>query len=324
MNPGRLPWYALHVRAQFEKIVAINLSRKGFDAFLPTYKIRGRRIEHRRSEIPLFPRYVFCRIQAAEVRSLLMTPGVMQIVGTGAGVKPVDEGEVAAIKLVVQSGLHYQPCLFHETGRRVRVAEGVLHNLEGIFAGKGLVIGISLLQLAVLVEIGDAIQVVPVSNTRTNTVSPSLTALKRSNLKNTPKQVVERAIGMSPHRSGELDRTIPCIPATIVFDSYSQRALAGVRGVPVPARSLLLQTKDFDIHLQIRRERVQRYILGQILSRRRERFANVRFHLLQNGEKLQATTADTRGEFNFSGVPEGALNLQVDFPHLTIIGALNV
>ena len=99
MNRGRLPWYALHVRAEFEKIVAINLSRKGFDAFLPTYKIRGRRIEHRRSEIPLFPRYVFCRIQAAEVRSLLMTPGVMQIVGTGAGVKPVDEGEMAVLSL---------------------------------------------------------------------------------------------------------------------------------------------------------------------------------------------------------------------------------
>jgi len=44
---------------------------------------------------------------------------------------------------------------------------------------------------------------------------------------------------------------------------------------------------------------------------------------LRNGEELQAATADTLGEFNFTDVPEGDLNLQVDLPYLTIIGALS-
>jgi hypothetical protein len=246
-------------------------------------------------------------------------------VGTGAGVKPVDEAEIAAVKLVVQSPQHYQPCQFRETGRRVRVAEGALHNLEGILVesrnGIGIVVGISLLQLAVLVEIGDTSQIVAVSNTRT-AVSPPLTALKPSTLRDSPD--TKSVGGMPLYRSRELERTICCIPATIVFDSSRQTSLAGARGVLLPARTrtLVLQTEDFDIHLQICRERERRDILGQILSRRRKDFAIARFHLLRNGEKLQAATADTLGEFNFTDVPEGDLNLQVDFPDLTITGAL--
>jgi len=91
-----------------------------------------------------------------------MMPGVLHIAGTGADVKPVDEVEMAAIKLVVQSGLRSQPCQFPKTGRRVRVVNGVLSNLEGILADSknGIVIGISLLKRGVLVELGEATQVV--------------------------------------------------------------------------------------------------------------------------------------------------------------------
>ena len=206
------------------------------------------------------------------------------------------------------------------------MAEGVLHNLEGILAegrnGLGIVIGISLVQLAVLVEIGDGSQVVPVSNTRTS-VPPLLTALKPSGLRNVPEPAAGRALEMSPYGSIEIDSTIRCMLATIVFDSSRHSSLAGARGVLAPARSLVLQTEDFDIHLQIQRERGHRQILGQILARAGKDFANARFHLLRDGEKLQAATADTLGEFNFAEVPDGDLNLQVDLPYLTIIGALN-
>jgi len=329
MNPGHFSWFAFHVRSKFEKIVASHLSRKGLDAFLPTYKPRGGPIGIRHCEMQLFPNYVFCRVQAAELRSLLMVPGVMQIAGTAAGVEPVDDGEIAAIKKVVQAARYYQPCPFRKTGRTVRVAGGKLHNLEGILAesrhGNGIIVGISLLQRGVLVEIGDAARVVPVSNTGTGDVSGFLTASQESNFWDALELDVERAIAMSPHQyqSGELEQTIRFIPATVVFDSSRQTCLAGARGLPDPTRSLVLQTEDFDIHLQICREQEGRQILGQILSRGTKHFAKARLYLLRNGEKLQTTTADTLGEFNFSEVPEGTLNLQVELPCLTITGALN-
>ena len=64
--------------------------------------------------------------------------------------------------------------------------------------------------------------------------------------------------------------------------------------------------------------------MGQILSRSREDFAIIaQFHLLRNGERLQASAAaDPLGEFQFTDVPEGELSLQVDLPHLTIVAAL--
>jgi len=326
MNHARLSWYALRVRPRFEKIVAINLSRRGLEAFLPTYKIRNRENEHTHSEQPLFPSYVFCRMQETEAQMLLMTPGVTHIVGTGVHVKPVDEVEIATIKLVVQSPLHYRPCRFRENGRRVRVAEGALHNLEGILTENsnkiGIVIGISLLKLAVHVEIEDASQVVAVLNSGAP-VSCLPTALKPADLRNAPEQDADGAIEALPYRSGAADRIIDCIAAAVVFDSWREASLAGARGILVSARSLVLQTEDFDIHVQILGEREHRDVFGQIFSRGSRDFSNARFHLLRNGEKLQAATPDTLGEFNFTDVPEGDLNLQVDFPYLTIMGALN-
>ena len=151
-----------------------------------------------------------------------------------------------------------------------------------------------------------------------------LTAFKGSHLRSAPERDRERAMAIFRPRLEERSPSIRRIFASIVFDSFSEPLLAGARGTPVEARHLVLQAEDFDIHVQIRGEREPRQILGQILSRSREDFAIIaQFHLLRNGEELQAATADTLGEFNFTDVPEGDLNLQVDLPYLTIIGALS-
>jgi transcription antitermination factor NusG len=177
MNQRHPSWYGLYVRPRFEKVVAANLSRRGLDVFQPTYSTRHRLREHRDFRVPLFPGYVFCRVDAAEVSSLLMTPGVVHILGTGAGVKPINEGEIAAIRLALQAGLPCEPCSFPKTGRRVRVSEGPLRDLEGILAegGKGssIVIGISLLKRAVMVELAKSTQVVPVLDGRMNKMPSS-------------------------------------------------------------------------------------------------------------------------------------------------------
>jgi hypothetical protein len=151
-----------------------------------------------------------------------------------------------------------------------------------------------------------------------------LTALKRSHLRSAPEQDRERAMAIFPPRSEERNLSIRRIFASIVFDSFNVPALAGARGTPVEARHLLLQAEDFDIHVQIRGEREPRQILGQILSRTREDFSIIaKFHLLRDGERLQASAAaDPLGEFHFTDVPQGELSLQVDLPHLTIIAAL--
>jgi hypothetical protein len=152
-----------------------------------------------------------------------------------------------------------------------------------------------------------------------------LALLKRPHLQSAPELDVQKATRIFPQQSDERRRGIRCIFATTVFDTFSQPVLAGARGAPGTARNLVLHVEDFDIHVQIRGEREQKQILGQILSRRSQDFVvSAQLHLLRNGEKLQAVASDPCGEFHFTDVPEGDLSLQVDLPDMTIIGALNV
>ena len=88
---------------------------------------------------------------------VLMTPGVIQIVGVGKTPIPVEEQEIAAIQRVGKSGFPTMPWPYLEVGHVVRIEEGPLQGLSGmvlkIKSGLKLVLSVSLLQRSVAVEI---------------------------------------------------------------------------------------------------------------------------------------------------------------------------
>jgi hypothetical protein len=101
--------------------------------------------------------------------------------------------------------------------------------------------------------------------------------------------------------------------------------MAGARGSPGAARQIVMRVEEFDIHVKIWGEDEHRQMLGQLLPREGQDFVqSVHIHLLRNGQKIDKTTVDEMGEFHFHGVPGGNLSLQVDFPNLTVIGALDI
>jgi transcription antitermination factor NusG len=161
------PWYALHVRPRFEKIIASTLAGKGIEGFLPLYCHR-RRWSDRMKEVylPLFPGYLFCRIDMNKRLPVLITPGVMQIVGIGKAPHPVDESEIAALQAIVLSGLQTEPRSYLNIGEKVRIEVGPLAGVEGILTAlKGsrrLVVSVSLLQRSVSVELDES-WIVPLS-----------------------------------------------------------------------------------------------------------------------------------------------------------------
>jgi hypothetical protein len=116
------------------------------------------------------------------------------------------------------------------------------------------------------------------------------------------------------------------IVASIMFDSFRQPELAGVRGgVGGVGRQLVMRAEEFDIHIKVWGNSDRRQMLGQLLPRNGKIFTSgARFHLLRNGERLESTMTDQLGEFHFEYVPEGDLSLQIDLPNLTVIGALNI
>jgi len=112
--------------------------------------------------------------------------------------------------------------------------------------------------------------------------------------------------------------------ASVVFDSFAQPALAGARGT-TSARQVVLRAEEFDIHVRISGESEKRHMTGQVLARGETTFVGgAMLHLVRDGKRFESTSVDKLGEFEFQGVPDGLLSLQMDLPHLTIVGALNV
>lgn len=151
-------WYAVQVRSRHEDVVARHLRVRSLEAFLPLYRQRHRWSDRfKEVDLPLFPGYVFCQLNPLNRLPVLSVPGVVQIVGAGKNLLPIDESEIAALKTAVQSGLPTRPSPFLEIGQKVRIEYGPLCGIEGILSGFGrhqqLVLSISLLQRSIAVEI---------------------------------------------------------------------------------------------------------------------------------------------------------------------------
>src|SRR5260370_36381406 len=89
---------------------------------------------------------------------VLMTAGVIQIVGVGKTPIPVEEKEIEAIQRVQKSGLSAMPWPYMQVGHVALIEDGPLRGLTGIVvkikSGMKLVLSVNLLQRSVAVELG--------------------------------------------------------------------------------------------------------------------------------------------------------------------------
>ncbi|HKV79247.1 MAG TPA: transcription termination/antitermination NusG family protein [Candidatus Sulfotelmatobacter sp.] len=157
-NVGTGRWYALYVRSRHEKVVENGLRRKGYAVFSPSYRTKRKRVDRiAEIEVALFPGYVFCYFDSNKRLPILMTPGIVRIVGSGNRPEPVDDNEIASIRTIALSGRPVQPWPFLSSGQRIRLQAGPLTGAEGIFLrvkdGYHLVVAITLLQRAISVVV---------------------------------------------------------------------------------------------------------------------------------------------------------------------------
>jgi transcription antitermination factor NusG len=155
------PWFAVQTRTRYENFAAKQLNGRGYEVFLPFYQSKRRWSDRMQEfEAPLFPGYLFCRLNLLDRLPILTTPGVIQIVGIGRTPIPVDEEEVIALQTAVRTGAPRHPWPFLKVGQKVKVEAGPLCGLEGVllnFKGRyRLVLSVSLLQRSVAVEVDSA------------------------------------------------------------------------------------------------------------------------------------------------------------------------
>lgn len=151
-------WYAIQVRPKFERIVSQGLSGKGYEEYLPLYRSQRRWSDRiKELELPLFPHYLFCRFDIESRLPIIMTPGVVSIVGAGKTPIAVSEQEIETVKAVVRSGHLVEPWPNLVVGSTVVIEKGPLKGLEGVAVDikkkYRLFIAVPILQRSVSVEI---------------------------------------------------------------------------------------------------------------------------------------------------------------------------
>jgi transcription antitermination factor NusG len=157
-SEGTRNWYALLTRHQHEKTVAVALSNKSYDVYLPLY-LSVRRWQDRAKQIllPLFPCYVFIREGMDRQLQILSTPGIIHIVGWGGRPAIVPQSQLAAVRQIIESCVLVETHPYLQCGDRVRVKQGPLMGLEGILTRKKglgrLVISMEMLGRSAAVEI---------------------------------------------------------------------------------------------------------------------------------------------------------------------------
>jgi transcription antitermination factor NusG len=155
------PWFALQVKSRYENIVTEHLEGRGYEWFLPQCRVRKQWSDRfKELERPLFPGYLFCRLNPLNRLPILTIPGVVLIVGVAKTPVPIDENEILAIQAAVKSGLPIQPLRALRIGQRVRIDRGPLCGLEGTLielrGRHNLVLSVTLLQRSVAVQVEDA------------------------------------------------------------------------------------------------------------------------------------------------------------------------
>jgi transcription antitermination factor NusG len=154
-------WFAIQTWPQYEKKVATEFQRKDVEVFLPLLSSKRKWSDrHTTVHMPLFPNYVFVRIdESSNARiGVLRTNGVTGFVGMrGKGVS-IPEAQIESVRLLIASGVPFQHHPLLAIGKRVRIRGGSLDGVEGTLLAKNddlsLLVSIQIIQrsLAIRVE----------------------------------------------------------------------------------------------------------------------------------------------------------------------------
>lgn len=130
-------WYAVYTIPQNEKSVVRHLDVRQVESFLPTYESTHVWKNHQRMKVvlPLFPTYLFVRIQAQERATVLSAPGIIRIVGNCRGPLPLADSDIDFLRSDF-CRQRVEPYRDLVVGQRVRVKCGTFQGVQGVLVRK--------------------------------------------------------------------------------------------------------------------------------------------------------------------------------------------
>jgi transcription antitermination factor NusG len=155
----RRRWYATFVMSRHEKRLAGHCSERQIESFLPLYQVRHRWKNRCMAtvDLPLFPNYVFMRIERQQRVQVLNLPGVLSIVSSGREMLPISDEYMTSLR----DGLlahRIKPHPNVEVGDRVCITTGPMVGMEGILCRQKnelrVVVRLEMIGRSVAVEVG--------------------------------------------------------------------------------------------------------------------------------------------------------------------------
>ena len=129
-------WYVVYTQAQKEFVSRQNLVNQGFEVYLPRYRKRRRHARRVDSILaPLFPRYLFVRMDPARQRwrAINGTIGINCLLTEGQIPVPIADDIIDGIKAREDNGLvKVEPPAFVK-GQKVQVTDGPFAEVQGLF-----------------------------------------------------------------------------------------------------------------------------------------------------------------------------------------------
>ncbi len=153
-------WFAAYTTSCHEKTVVEHCHVRAIDCFLPTYR-SARRWKNGCTvnlERPLFPGYVFVRVDHTHRVRVLEVPGVVSIVGASRQPTPLPDADIEALR----SGIHVlkaEPHGYLNVGDKARIRNGPLAGMTGILVRKKntlrVVLTLELIMKSISVEVDE-------------------------------------------------------------------------------------------------------------------------------------------------------------------------
>jgi transcriptional antiterminator RfaH len=154
-------WFAVYTTCRHEKRVSQHLSQREIEHFLPIYidQRKWRDGSKVTLELPLFPCYLFVRINRNDRARVLSVSSVLAIVGgTGREPAPLPDAAIEALQRgVAQRTVSPHPLL--TAGQHVRIRSGAFSGMTGIVArrkgGFRVVLTLQQIMQSVAVEVDE-------------------------------------------------------------------------------------------------------------------------------------------------------------------------
>ncbi len=137
LNGETARWMAFCTTPRHEKVVSRYLDYEALEYYLPLITVRRAWRNRTRVEVelPLFPGYVFARVERSKCHRVLRAPGVMSVVGSGRNPAIVEDTEIETLRNGL-SARNAEPHPLLVVGQRARVRCGAFAGKEGILVRK--------------------------------------------------------------------------------------------------------------------------------------------------------------------------------------------